>query len=121
MKGNNKMEENKFGFEDEIETKAEVREILHPIEIACVDCGEKFIISPAEQKHYKKLGYMLPKRCANCRNTKNKVEKFICEDCGAEFELTNKEISYYKNNGLQTPKRCKSCLEFKREKNKERG
>jgi hypothetical protein len=36
----------------------------------CVECGKEFIYSIAEQKIFKKRGYLPPKRCPECREKK---------------------------------------------------
>lgn len=46
------------------------------IEITCVDCAKKFIMSKEEQDWYlvqhKDRGFILPTRCADCRKAKRK-------------------------------------------------
>lgn len=92
-------------------------EVLKPIKLKCVTCGEEFTISPAEQKFCKAHSYELPKRCSKCREDKHKITKAICVDCGIEFDIRNAELEYFKSNGMQMPKRCKQCRAFKRERN----
>lgn len=41
--------------------------IFEPISATCKDCGKDFIITVEEQKHFKSLGFELPKRCHECR------------------------------------------------------
>ncbi len=39
------------------------------IELACVQCGEKFVFSKSEQQHWAKRGFVhKPKRCKKCRD-----------------------------------------------------
>ena len=92
-------------------------EVIKPIDITCVSCGEVFTMSPAEQKLYKARGYEFPKRCPKCRAEKHSVVKSVCVDCGAEFDIRNAEMEYFKANNLQMPKRCPQCRAFKRERN----
>ena len=40
---------------------------LRPIEFRCVDCGETFVFSIADQLHYLSKGFHPPKRCKKCR------------------------------------------------------
>lgn len=92
-------------------------EVIKPIDITCISCGEVFTMSPAEQKFYKAHGYELPKRCSKCRAEKHSMVKLVCVDCGTEFDIRNAEIDYFKSNNLQMPKRCPQCRAFKRERN----
>lgn len=92
-------------------------EVIKPMDITCISCGEVFTMSPAEQKLYKARGYELPKRCPKCRAEKHSVTKAVCVDCGAEFDIRNAEMEYFKANNLQMPKRCPQCRAFKRERN----
>lgn len=92
-------------------------EVIKPMDITCISCGEVFTMSPAEQKLYKARGYELPKRCPQCRAEKHSVTKAVCVDCGAEFDIRNAEMEYFKANNLQMPKRCPQCRAFKRERN----
>ena len=87
----------------------------------CIDCGNEFIITPAEQKFYIKKGYELPKRCNDCRNHKRDAISFVCVDCGKEFTLTKATINYYERNNLMIPKRCEECRSYKKQRNKELG
>ena len=75
-------------------------EVIKPIDITCVSCGEVFT-----------------KRCSKCRAEKHSVVKAVCVDCGAEFDIRNAEMEYFKANNLQMPKRCPQCRAFKRERN----
>ena len=92
-------------------------EVIKPMDITCISCGEVFTMYPAEQKLYKARGYELPKRCPKCRAEKHSVTKAVCVDCGAEFDIRNAEMEYFKANNLQMPKRCPQCRSFKRERN----
>ena len=38
--------------------------------MACIDCGENFILSAEEQAFFKERGYEQPKRCKPCRQAK---------------------------------------------------
>ena len=92
-------------------------EVLKPIVLTCVECGQEFIISPAEQKFFSKMGYELPKRCIDCRDSNKKETKLICVDCGAEFTMKGSELNFYKKCGFEVPKRCPSCRNFKKIRN----
>lgn len=41
------------------------------INVVCKECGKEFSISPSEQKHFRNLGFALPKRCQACRQKRN--------------------------------------------------
>lgn len=106
-----------------VDTKAEHAdedsEVLHPITIKCIKCGEEFVMIPSEQKFFTSKGYSFPKRCPNCRINKANKITIKCVDCGATFEMDGREVDYYTRNNLNLPKRCKQCRQFKRERNKE--
>lgn len=87
---------------------------LEPISIICSNCGDEFIISPAEQKFYKAKGFELPKKCKECRNQKFVKKTIVCVDCGKQFEFDGLSEQYYKSHGLEIPKRCKQCRNFKK-------
>ena len=91
---------------------------LEPLEVTCIECGNTFTMSPAEQKFYLIRNYNLPKRCRPCREAKTTLTTYICKDCGKEFTLNNQEIAFYTKQGLQLPKRCNQCREIKRERTK---
>ena len=46
-----------------------------PILTICKDCGKNFTITIEEQRHFKSLGFELPKRCQNCRRKRKEVKK----------------------------------------------
>lgn len=46
-----------------------------PITSICKDCGKEFTISPEEQKHFRTMGYELPKRCKDCRQIRKAARK----------------------------------------------
>ena len=97
----------------------EEKTVLEVKKQICIDCGNEFIITPAEQKFYIKKGYELPKRCNECRNHKRDSNTFTCVDCGKEFTLTRATINYYERNNLMIPKRCEECRSYKKQRNKE--
>lgn len=92
-------------------------EVLTEVEIKCIECGEGFKVSPAEQKFYIYHNYDLPKRCPRCRIHKRDKTDFVCVDCGTTFQMDASTISFYKRNDLNIPKRCPSCREIKKNKN----
>lgn len=46
-----------------------------PILTICKDCGNNFTITIEEQRHFKSLGFELPKRYQNCRRKRKEVKK----------------------------------------------
>lgn len=90
---------------------------LEPLNITCIDCGNNFMMSPAEQKFYLIRGYHIPKRCPQCRKVKQTITTYTCKDCGKQFTLNNQELSFYKRQNLQIPKRCSDCRKIKKERN----
>lgn len=46
----------------------EKRNPIHTVqEITCASCGERFIISKAEQEHFEQMSWCVPKHCPSCR------------------------------------------------------
>lgn len=43
-------------------------------DLCCADCGKQFYISDKDEAFYKKMNYILPKRCLDCRR-RRKLEK----------------------------------------------
>ena len=37
------------------------------VERSCEHCGDVFLVGPAEQEFYARKGFVLPKRCPDCR------------------------------------------------------
>lgn len=91
--------------------------IVEPLTRQCISCGRDFTISPAEQRFYTKKGFVLPKKCPECRKRKNITQVFTCKDCNKEFKMTNNEISFFKNHGYEVPKRCPECRAFRKASN----
>lgn len=110
---------NNASVDTSAEHAEEDSEVLHPITIKCIKCGEEFVMIPSEQKFFTSKGYSFPKRCPNCRINKANKVTIKCVDCGASFEMDGREVDYFNRNGLNLPKRCKQCRQFKRERNKE--
>lgn len=92
----------------------EILEFKHEV---CIDCGNEFIIAPAEQNYYNEKGFDLPKRCLECRQLRKGTTKIKCVDCGKEVEIPNSRIRYFQLHGLHTPKRCDACYEYKKHRN----
>jgi CxxC-x17-CxxC domain-containing protein len=45
----------------------------HDIELTCIQCGQKFIFTKAEQQQWSKRGFVhYPKRCKKCREERRK-------------------------------------------------
>ena len=38
-------------------------------EYTCVDCGKKFLLTPANEKWFTNKGFKIPKRCKDCRKS----------------------------------------------------
>jgi hypothetical protein len=45
--------------------------VLEPIYKKCIECGDRFVYSVAEQKIFEKRGFHPPKRCEDCRLKKH--------------------------------------------------
>ena len=84
---------------------------MHPVTATCKDCGNEFDISVKEQLFAQEnKGFVLPKRCPDCRaNRKNRTKHIVCVECGEVFEFTANEQEFYQKNGFKEPRRCKSC------------
>lgn len=41
----------------------------------CIDCGTLFTITEEDKKYFKSKGWVLPKRCPNCRKYKRESKK----------------------------------------------
>lgn len=52
---------------------------LELVSVSCKDCGRTFEITPAEQEHFKSLGFELPKRCPACRKVRRDARKAEAE------------------------------------------
>ena len=91
-------------------------EKIYPAEVECVRCGNKFVISPGEQKFCKDRGFNLPKRCPECRKLRKKIEVRTCIDCNGEFEINELEKEYYIEHECELPKRCPECRKFYKER-----
>lgn len=91
-------------------------ERMYPITVVCKDCGNEFQISVKEQLFAQEnKGFVLPKRCPDCRaERKNSVKHIVCVECGEVFEFTASEQEYYKKNNFKEPKRCKSCRKIRK-------
>lgn len=84
---------------------------MYPITAVCKDCGTEFEISVKEQLFAQEdKGFVLPKRCKNCRDKRKEQSKHIvCVECGEVFEFTANEQEFFAKNGFKEPKRCKNC------------
>lgn len=92
------------------------------MKIVCQDCGENFEFSEGEQKHFKSMGYVPPKRCKECNKRRklglpnlgygsssfwSKSETYgTLEDVrGGLYTIHNFIINYTKDNKLLYIKR----------------
>lgn len=85
----------------------------------CKDCGKEFEISIKEQLFAKEgKGFVLPKRCPDCRQSRKDKSKFIfCIDCGEPFRFTANEQEFYAKKGFDEPRRCVTCRKAKKANN----
>lgn len=90
--------------------------VIDPIVNTCIDCGQEFIMSPAEQKYYFSKGFELPKRCPDCRKKRKEQVEVECVDCGRKFMMSKSNYDFFTSHGLHIPKRCNSCIEFKKQR-----
>lgn len=57
------------------------------IKLICRQCGQEFTFTRAEQEFYKLQGFVTPRRCHQCRTTKQTQEHHtVCNQCGTEIE-----------------------------------
>jgi septal ring factor EnvC (AmiA/AmiB activator) len=53
--------------------------------ITCSQCGKDFVFTKAEQEFYEKRGFILPRRCKECRPAKqSEPHNIVCSQCGTE-------------------------------------
>lgn len=92
-------------------------ERMYPITEVCKDCGKEFEISVKEQLFAREnKGFVLPKRCPECRaDRKDRTKHIVCVECGEVFEFTANEQEFYEKNGFKEPKRCKSCRKIRKD------
>lgn len=56
-------------------------------EFTCRQCGRKFVFTKAEQEFYEQKDFRPPRRCSNCRRTKEKqLHRIVCGGCGTELK-----------------------------------
>ena len=124
-------QENKFAFEDEMEEEIPSvenndaiqenvgeHEVIEPVKITCIKCGNTFVMTPTEIKFYREHGYVMPRRCPQCRVDKNDVTEVTCKDCGRTFTVSAREKDYFVSRGLSIPKRCRQCRQFRKQNQK---
>ena len=94
-----------------------VPERMYPIDAVCKDCGKEFQISVKEQLFAQEnKGFVLPKRCPDCRtNRKDRAKHIVCVECGTIFEFTASEQEFYEKNGFKEPRRCRACRKAKKD------
>lgn len=100
-----------------MQEKKNVPERMYPITATCKDCGEEFQISVKEQLFAQEnKGFVLPKRCPNCRaDRKDRTKHIVCVECGEVFEFTASEQEYYAKNNFNEPKRCRTCRKARKD------
>lgn len=91
---------------------------MYPITETCKDCGKEFTISVKEQLFAQEdKGFVLPKRCPECREKRKAKSKYlVCNECGDVFEFNASEQEFYEKNNFKEPKRCPKCRKEKKEK-----
>lgn len=67
-----------------------------PITSICKDCGTEFVIASEEQRHFKAMGFELPKRCRKCRQTRKDARKAAADEERARQEAIAKEQARHK-------------------------
>ena len=94
-----------------------VPERMYPITATCKDCGNEFQISVKEQLFAQEnKGFVLPKRCPNCRiDRRDRTKHIVCVECGTVFEFTASEQDFYEKNGFKEPRRCRQCRNAKKD------
>lgn len=99
-----------------MEKNKNVPERMYPIKAVCKDCGTEFEISVREQLFAKEdKGFVLPKRCPDCRTgRKNRAKHIVCMDCGTVFEFTASEQEFYEKNNFKEPRRCRACRKMRK-------
>ena len=90
---------------------------MYPITAVCKDCGKEFTISVKEQLFAQEnKGFVLPKRCRDCREErKGKAKQIVCCECGEVFEFTASEQEFFAKNGFKEPKRCRNCRKVRKD------
>lgn len=90
---------------------------MYPITAVCKDCGKEFTISVKEQLFAQEnKGFVLPKRCRDCREErKGKAKQIVCCECGDVFEFTASEQEFFAKNGFKEPKRCRNCRKARKD------
>ena len=90
---------------------------MYPITTVCKDCGKEFTISVKEQLFAQEnKGFVLPKRCRDCREKRrSKVKQIICVECGDVFEFTASEQEFFEKNNFNEPRRCRNCRKVRKD------
>jgi NAD-dependent SIR2 family protein deacetylase len=101
--------------ESMIKSREHTGKDLQPIKSRCKDCGREFEITAEEQTFASEnKGFVLPKRCSDCRAMrKAQNKKLKCVSCGKEFEFKYGEQQFYRDNNLAEPKKCPVCRKIK--------
>ena len=92
--------------------------MIEDIHIDCVDCAKDFVWTSGEQEYYRTKGFMPPKRCRECRESRKKElaasrSKEIvqtrysatCDECGNETTVP------FKPDKEKGPIYCKTCFD----------
>ena len=90
---------------------------MYPVQEVCKDCGKEFTISVKEQLFaQEQKGFVLPKRCPECRaERKSQSKHIICIECGEVFEFTASEQEFFAKNNFQQPRRCRTCRQSRKD------
>lgn len=67
------------------------KKIYQSISSTCKDCGKDFVITPEEQRHFKAMGFELPKRCIDCRKVRKDAKKAAEAKENARLKAIEKE------------------------------
>jgi CxxC-x17-CxxC domain-containing protein len=85
--------------------------------LQCVECGQEFVFSAADQEYYQQKGYSHePKRCLECRRNQRmrrrggqeiEMHEVVCAECGRTTQVP------FKPTGVR-PVYCRECFEAKK-------
>lgn len=67
------------------------KKLYQPISAVCKDCGKDFVITSEEQKYFRSKGYVLPKRCLECRKIRKEARSAAEHEEREIWEAIEKE------------------------------